>query len=80
MDTRLLKSVITATLAALVFTVGGARADDTDVYMNPGAGLPPGSEPMVMFSLDYRPNLAARGGHYGVTGSSDLVDGRIRGG
>ena len=59
MDTRLLKSVITATLAVLVFTVGGARADDTDVYMNPGAGLPPGSEPMVMFSLDYRPNLGS---------------------
>ena len=27
--------------------------------MNSGADLPPGSEPMVMFSLDYRPNLAA---------------------
>jgi type IV pilus assembly protein PilY1 len=28
--------------------------------MNPGAGLPPNSEPMVMFSLDYRPNLGSR--------------------
>ena len=27
--------------------------------MNPGAGLPEGSEPMVMFSLDYRPNLGS---------------------
>ena len=59
MDTRLLKTLLTTALAALVLTIGGARADDTDVYMNPGAGLPPGSEPMVMFSLDYRPNLGA---------------------
>jgi type IV pilus assembly protein PilY1 len=34
-----------------------ARADDTDIYINnvPSAG----SAPMVMFSLDYRPNLTA---------------------
>ena len=59
MDTRMIKTCISATLAALVLTIGSAQADDTDVYMNPGAGLPPGSEPMVMFSLDYRPNLTA---------------------
>ena len=59
MDTRLIKTFISVALAALVLTIGSARADDTDVYMNPGSGLPPGSEPMVMFSLDYRPNLAA---------------------
>jgi len=35
------------------------HADDTDVYMNPGSGLPSGSEPMVMFSLDYRSNLGS---------------------
>jgi type IV pilus assembly protein PilY1 len=34
-------------------------ADDTDVYLNVGAGLPVGSEPMVIFSLDYRPNLGS---------------------
>ena len=59
MDTKLIKTSITALFAALVLTIGSAHADDTDVYMNPGAGLPEGSEPMVMFSLDYRPNLAA---------------------
>jgi type IV pilus assembly protein PilY1 len=59
MDTKLGKISLTAFLAALIFTIGTAQADDTDVYMNPGAGLPPDSEPMVMFSLDYRPNLAA---------------------
>ena len=59
MHAKLLKAIITTALAALVLTVGSARADDTDVYINPGAGLPEGSEPMVMFSLDYRPNLAA---------------------
>ncbi len=59
MDTRLIKTTLTTLLAALVLTIGSAHADDTDVYMNPGAGLPAGSEPMVMFSLDYRPNLGA---------------------
>lgn len=39
--------------------VGLCVADDTDIYMNPGIGLPAGSEPIVMFSLDYRPNLAS---------------------
>jgi len=59
MDTRFTKLTLTAALAALVLVIGTTRADDTDVYMNPGNGLPPGSEPMVMFSIDYRPNLAA---------------------
>ncbi|HSG58439.1 MAG TPA: hypothetical protein VLA06_02835, partial [Woeseiaceae bacterium] len=59
MDTKLKKFSIMAALASLIFTIGSASADDTDVYMNPGAGLPEGSEPMVMFSLDYRPNLAS---------------------
>ena len=59
MDTRFTKFSLAALLAALVIVTGTTRADDTDVYMNPGAGLPPGSEPMVMFSLDYRPNLGS---------------------
>ena len=59
METKTSNS-LTALLAMAVALCGSAAiADDTDVYMNPGAGLPPGSEPMVMFSLDYRPNLAA---------------------
>ncbi|NIS91296.1 MAG: hypothetical protein GTN98_14685 [Woeseiaceae bacterium] len=59
MDTKLTKISLTTFLASLIFTIGSAKADDTDVYMNPGAGLPADSEPMVMFSLDYRPNLAS---------------------
>ena len=59
MDTRITKFSLTSVLAALIFTIGSAQADDTDVYMNPGAGLPANSEPMVMFSLDYRPNLGS---------------------
>ena len=59
MDIYLRKLGLTAAIAALVFASGSSRADDTDVYMNPGAGLPAGSEPMVMFSLDYRPNLGS---------------------
>jgi type IV pilus assembly protein PilY1 len=59
MDSKPLKAALTMSLAALILTIGSAHADDTDVYINPGDGLPAGSEPMVMFSLDYRPNLAA---------------------
>jgi type IV pilus assembly protein PilY1 len=60
MDTKQLgKFSLTAMLAALIFTIGSAQADDTDVYMNGGAGLPANSEPMVMFSIDYRPNLGS---------------------
>lgn len=58
--TRILqKFALSAGFAALVFAAGGSRADDTDVYLNAGAGLPSGAEPMVMFSLDYRPNLGS---------------------
>jgi len=59
MDTKIMKFSLTTALAALIFIIGSAQADDTDVYMNPGAGLPPNSEPMVMFSLDYRSNLGS---------------------
>ena len=34
-----------------------APADDTDIYLNPA--VPSGSEPYVMFVLDWRPNLTA---------------------
>ncbi len=53
------KISLSTILAIVVTTIGIAHADDTDVYMNGGAGLPPNSEPMVMFSLDYRPNLGS---------------------
>ncbi len=59
MDIKLPKISIMLSLAALIFAVGSAHADDTDVYMNPGAGMPANSEPMVMFSIDYRPNLGS---------------------
>ena len=59
MDSKFKKTTLFGSLAALIFMIGTAQADDTDVYMNPGAGLPPNSEPMVMFSLDYRPNLGS---------------------
>lgn len=34
-----------------------ALADDTDIYLNPKVAS--GAEPLVMFTLDYRPNLTA---------------------
>ena len=59
MQSKFYKSLLAVSVATLVLVIGAAQADDTDVYMNPGAGLPAGSEPMVMFSLDYRPNLGS---------------------
>jgi type IV pilus assembly protein PilY1 len=53
-------------IAFLMLGSGAGRADDTDVYINPGAGLPPGSEPIIMFSLDWRPNLTATACQNGV--------------
>lgn len=47
-----------------------ALADDTDIYIENNA--PPGSEPLVMFSLDHRANLTATYGgctRVGTTGS-----------
>jgi len=59
MDTMKIKLLLLVTLSTLIAIIGAARADDTDVYINRGSGLPAGSMPMVMFSLDYRPNLGA---------------------
>ena len=59
MRNRLIRLVHGAVGALLVVASSVALGDDTDVYLNGGVGLPPGSEPMVMFSLDYRPNLGS---------------------
>ena len=53
------KLLFTLAVAATTALFGSAYADDTDIYVNQGAALPPDSEPMVMFSLDYRPNLGS---------------------
>lgn len=53
------KLIHTTAGAAFAVFCGLALADDTDIYLNVGGGLPEGSEPILMFSLDYRPNLAA---------------------
>lgn len=52
---------ITSFVGTLVLAgmAGLCLADDTDIYMSPTRVSPPGSEPLVMFSLDYRPNLAS---------------------
>ncbi len=59
MDIKFQKLLLTVAFTLLIALVGTTHADDTDVYMNAGAGLPAGSEPMVMFTLDYRPNLGS---------------------
>ncbi len=46
--------------ALLTFTLGllpSSQADDTDIYLKPN--VPTGAEPLVMFILDWRPNLGA---------------------
>ena len=59
MDIMIRKILLSTIFAAIVSSIGVANADDTDVYLNVGAGLPEDSEPLVMFSLDYRPNLGS---------------------
>jgi len=44
--------------ALLVFLAAPSQADDIDIYYYTGAEVE-GAEPMVMFSLDWRPNLGA---------------------
>lgn len=53
-----MKRINVAALALAATLAGsGAPADDTDLYLFPA--VPAGSEPMVMFTLDWRPNLGA---------------------
>ena len=59
MDTNKFRYSLFAGIATLIATIGIANADDTDVYINDGIGVPEDSMPMVMFSLDYRPNLGS---------------------
>ncbi|MGH8508936.1 MAG: pilus assembly protein [Gammaproteobacteria bacterium] len=54
----LTKILATVTTVAVTLLLGmSVRADDTDIYLNPN--VPSGAEPLVMFSLDYRPNLTS---------------------
>ncbi len=46
----------TALVCGLIWAFA-ATADDTDIYLNPA--IPTGAEPLVMFVLDYRPNLGS---------------------
>jgi len=54
------KTIIVLTGAAAMLLSGwqSVLADDTDLYLN-NFEPPPDSEPMVMFSIDYRPNLGS---------------------
>lgn len=45
--------------AALVATPALTMADDTDVYVDNRASTPPASQPLVMFTVDYRSNLGS---------------------
>jgi len=60
MNTKLKSRFLTLTSTALlVLLAGTGQADDTDIFYAPTVPLPPGTEPLVMFSLDYRPNLTS---------------------
>ncbi len=55
-----MKNKIFKPAALLLLTLlpqGAIQADDTDIYINQNP--PPGSQPLVMFSIDYRPNLTS---------------------
>lgn len=57
---RITSKILSLAGTAMLTIAAGATpamADDTDIYINNVPNV--GSEPMVMFSLDYRPNLAA---------------------
>ncbi len=45
--------------ACLVMLSGATQADDIDIYYSGGGAGLPESEPMVMFSIDWRPNLGS---------------------
>jgi type IV pilus assembly protein PilY1 len=51
------KALWAFTLVACIGGVTPTRADDTDIYVEGGVGE--GTQPLVMFVLDYRPNLAS---------------------
>jgi type IV pilus assembly protein PilY1 len=53
-------ATITFLMAALVGLAPAlTRADDTDIYVDNQASTPPASQPLVMFSVDYRSNLGS---------------------
>ena len=61
MNAKLKSRFLTVTSTLLLVLLAGTpgQADDTDIFYGPAVALPPGSEPIVMFSLDWRPNLGS---------------------
>ncbi|HUH00290.1 MAG TPA: hypothetical protein VMQ83_14105, partial [Gammaproteobacteria bacterium] len=51
-------ALLSASLVILSAPSGPVLADDAEIYTNT-RDLPPESQPLVMFSLDYRPNLGS---------------------
>jgi type IV pilus assembly protein PilY1 len=49
--------IVRCVLLLAIVLVGPVRADDTDIYLTPTVAG--GAAPLVMFSLDYRPNLTS---------------------
>ncbi len=69
------KTLIILTGAAAILLSGApqVQADDTDLYLRDD-DPPEGSEPMVMFSIDYRPNLGSVVCRRGDASCDALVD------
>lgn len=57
MRTKLMQILSGVILGMSLTTASLVRADDTDIYINSTSAT--ASQPMVMFSLDWRPNLAS---------------------
>lgn len=71
MNRHFLKHLISACL--LSATTGMAVADDTDIYINPTR--PTTDQPIVMFSLDYRPNVMSTEAPSGTEAVTKFFDG-----
>jgi type IV pilus assembly protein PilY1 len=54
------KFLTLTTTTLLVLFAGSVPADDTDIFYNTAATVT-GAEPIVMFAIDYRPNLGSAG-------------------
>jgi len=52
-----LRGLVTVIALSAAVLPASTTADDTDIYLNPA--VPVGSEPLVMFVLDWRPNLTS---------------------
>jgi hypothetical protein len=72
------KLLLTFAIASSTFMYGVVHADDTDVYMNRGSGLPSNSAPMVMFGAGHMSFGMGIGGKKRYAKPDDFVGRKLR--